>query len=140
MTLILDTGAIIGLYDRRDPLRQSIEQILTDEPGALVIPGPVSAEIDYLLRERLGRPARAAFLDDLADGRFRVVCPEAHDYELMRLYDRQYADLDIGLADLSVVVLAHRNQTHRVVTVDERHFRALRPIDGGTFVLLPMDA
>ncbi len=140
MTLILDTGAIIGLYDRRDPLQGSIQRILNDEPGELVIPGPVSGEIDYLLRERLGRQARAAFLEDLAEVRFRVACPEARDYDMMRQYDRQYSDFDIGLADLSVVVLAHRNRTRRVMTVDQRHFRALRPIDGGSFVLLPMDA
>jgi predicted nucleic acid-binding protein len=44
------------------------------------------------------------------------------------------------LADLSIVVLAHRFRTTRIATFDERHFRALRPLDGGSFTLLPADA
>lgn len=54
--------------------------------------------------------------------------------------DQQYADLDVGLADLSVVVLARRFGTRRILTYDERHFRTLRPLDGGAFTLLPSDA
>lgn len=37
-----------------------------------------------------------------------------------------YADLGIGLADTSVVVLANRYDTLDVLTLDERHFRVLR--------------
>jgi len=96
--------------------------------------------IDYLLGRRLGGAARRAFLDDLAAGRFRVACLEESDYELVRRVNQQYADLDVGLADLSLVVLAHRYNTKRIATFDERHFRALRPLDGGSFVLLPVDA
>lgn len=42
-------------------------------------------------------------------------------------------------ARLSVVVLAKRFRTRRVVTFGERHFRALRPLQGGSFTLLPVD-
>lgn len=49
------------------------------------------------------------------------------------------ADLDAGLAGLSVVALAHRFDTPRILTFHERHFRVLRPLSGGSFVLLPGD-
>lgn len=52
----------------------------------------------------------------------------------------RYRDLGIGLADASIVVLAAHFGTKRVLTLDERHFRALRPLDGGYFELLPADA
>jgi uncharacterized protein len=45
----------------------------------------------------------------------------------------------VGLADLSVVVLAHRFRTRRLLTFDERDFRAVKPLAGGSFVLLPRD-
>ena len=54
--------------------------------------------------------------------------------------DMRYPDLTPGLADLSVVVLAHRFRTDRLLTFDERGFRALRPLAGGRFTLLPKDA
>lgn len=53
--------------------------------------------------------------------------------------EARYHDLDAGLADLSVVVLAARHRIRRVLTFDERHFRALRPLSGGHFTILPAD-
>ena len=78
-------------------------------------------------------------LKDIALGNFQVVCLDPLEYSLLLEYDERYADLDVGLADLSVVMLAARFHTDRIMTWDERHFRALRPLRGGTFVLLPQD-
>jgi predicted nucleic acid-binding protein len=46
----------------------------------------------------------------------------------------------VGLADVSIVVLAGRYRTDRVLTLDERHFRALRTPQGASFTILPADA
>lgn len=139
MTLVLDAAPLVALADRTDRMQERIEAVLRDEPGELVIPAPVSAEVDYLLGRRLGRPARLAFLDDLAAGRFEVACLEADDYIVISDLERKYADLDVGLADLSVVVLASRFRTQRLLTLDERHFRALRSLGGEQFTILPAD-
>lgn len=137
MTLILDAAPIIALMDRVDPARPAVRRVLAAEPGELIVPAPVSAEVDYLVGQRLGRRARRAFLEDVAAGRFRVICLEDAEYDLALRLDEQYADLDVGLVDLSVVILAHRLRTRRVLTFDRRHFHSLRPVDGGTFDLLP---
>ena len=113
---------------------------MSGEPGSLIVPAPVSAEVDYLLGQRIGRVARRAFIEDIASGRLRVVCLDEAEYAAGLDYDAQYADLDVGLADLSVVLLAHRFATRRVLTFDERHFRTLRPLNGGRFTLLPADS
>ena len=139
MTLILDAGSLVALADRRDHLQADVEQLLEAEHGALVIPAPVSTEIDHLLGSRVGRHARQAFFGDLAAGRFQVECLEPPEYATVAELARRYADLDVGLADLSIVVLASRFGTTRIATFDERHFRALRPLDGGAFTLLPRD-
>ena len=139
MTLILDAAPLVALADRQDPVGLQIEALLQHESGELVVPAPVTAEVDYLLGRRLGRRARLAFLDDLAAGRFTVGCLEAADHGLVVDLERRYADLDVGLADLSVVVLAERWSTRRLLTFDDRHFRALRPLEGGQFTLLPSD-
>ncbi|HVC23737.1 MAG TPA: PIN domain-containing protein [Candidatus Dormibacteraeota bacterium] len=140
MTLVIDAAPLVAVADRRDSMQQRIEALLRDEPGELVIPAPVTAEVDYLLGRRLGRVARLAFLDDLAAGRFTAVCLEADDHRVVADLERRYDDLDVGLADLSVVIVAKRSGTRRILTFDERHFRALRPLDGGQFTLLPSDA
>jgi hypothetical protein len=51
----------------------------------------------------------------------------------------QYRDLGIGLADASIVVLADRVGTNDLLTLDERHFRAVATVDGDTFRLFPSD-
>jgi hypothetical protein len=99
----------------------------------------VSAEVDYLLAARLGEASRQAFLDDLAAGRFVVECLREEEYATVADLERRYVDLAPGLADLSIVVLACRLRTRRIATFDERHFRAIRALDGGSFVLLPAD-
>ncbi len=139
MTLVLDAAPLVALADRADPMQGAVEAALRNEPGDLVIPPPVCAEVDYLLGARVGRAARVAFLDDLAAGRFTVPCLERDDYSVVAGLERKYADLDVGLADLAVVVLAGRLNTRRVLTFDERHFRALRSLKGAHFVLLPAD-
>ena len=103
------------------------------------MPAPVTAEVDYLLGQRLGRGARRGFLADLAAGVFRVECLLPFEYDVIFELDARYADLDVGLADFSVVTLARRFRTRRILTFDERHFRTLRPLDGGAFTLLPAD-
>lgn len=127
------------MANRRDRLRPIVERLLRDEPGNLIIPAPVTAEVDYMLGRRLGRGSRLAFLDDLAAGRFTVAHMDADDHRVIAGLERRYEDLDVGLADLSVVVAAARYDCRRLLTLDERHFRALRPLNGGRFTLLPAD-
>jgi hypothetical protein len=44
------------------------------------------------------------------------------------------------LADCAAVVLARRFRTRRLLTFDDRHFRTVGPLQGGSFELLPADA
>lgn len=137
MTLLIDAAPLVALADRRDPAREAVRSALAAEPGGLVIPAPVAAEADYLLGRRIGRAARHAFLDDLASGRFVVECLEPDEYAIVAQLDRGYADLHLGLADCATIVLAARLRTRRVLTFDERHFRAVQPLQGGAFDILP---
>jgi uncharacterized protein len=139
VTLIVDAAPLVALADRRDPLQATIEAVLCDETGELVIPAPTTAEVDYLLGRRLGRAARLAFLDDLAAGRFTVASLDVADHAVVTDLERRYHDLDAGLADLAAVVLAHRYGTLRLLTFDQRHFRTLQPLTGGSFTLLPSE-
>jgi hypothetical protein len=49
----------------------------------------------------------------------------------------RYADLQIGLADASIVVLAARHQARDVLTLDRRHFSVIRRLNGRPFRLVP---
>jgi predicted nucleic acid-binding protein len=139
VTLLIDAGPLVALADAEEPQRESILQILRAEPQGLIIPAPVTAEIDYMLGRRFGNQARVAFLADLAAGRFTVACLEQHEYAAVVELDARYGGLHLGLADCSLVVLARRYETTRIVSFDERHFRAVKPMQGGDFAILPAD-
>jgi len=139
LTLLIDTASLVALADAGEPRRGAILAAIQEEPGSLVIPAPTTAQIDYLLGQRLGDPARRAFLADLAAGRFTVAALEREDYATIADLDMRYADLRLGLADCALIVLAHRHETTRLLTFDERHFRTVTPLSGGIFTLLPAD-
>lgn len=139
MTLVIDAGPLVALADARDPSRGEIHELLRAERGTLFIPAPVTAEIDYLLGQRFGSPAQRAFLEDLAARRYESPGLDSRDYKAALELDSRYVDLKLGLADLSVAVLARKLGTRRILTFDQRHFRAIRPLQGGTFTLLPAD-
>ena len=139
MTLLIDAAPLVALADAEEPRREAIQAALSHEPGALVIPAPTTAEIDYMLGKRLGAPARRAFLADLVIGRFSVAALERDEYARAIDLEARYADLELGLADCALVVLAARYRTTRILSFDERHFRAVRPLYGDAFTIIPQD-
>lgn len=137
MTLVLDAAPLVALADAREPQLEKLLRIRDEEEGALVLPAPVAAEVDYLLGVRFGEAARRAFLSDLAAQRYDVACLEAGDYQAVAELDSHYSGLGLGLADCAIAVLAERYKTRRLLSFDERHFRAVTPLQGGSFDLLP---
>jgi uncharacterized protein len=139
VTVVIDTAPVVALADAREPQRAALLALLESEPGSLVIAAPATAEIDYLLGRRFGDAARRAFLSDLAAGRFSVACLERSDYGRIVELEARYSDLSLGLVDCALIVLADRLETTRLVTFDERHFRAVTTLTGEPFTILPAD-
>ena len=140
MALIADSGAIYALYDADDRHHAAVAAAVQDDPGPVIIPAATLAEIDYLLREHLGADAELQFLEGILQG-FYTLEPVL-EADLARCVEliAQYRDLDLGLADASVIAAAERLGIRRILTLDERDFRAVRPRKGPAFTLLPADA
>ena len=100
----------------------------------------ILAELDYLLAARAGPRAQMALLKDVAEGVYRLEPFTVEDLDEARDILEQYRDLKLGLADASVVVLARRHGVHDLLTLDERHFRAVLGPGGRPFRMLPADA
>ena len=88
-----------------------------------------------------GLPAeRPEATEDVAEGAYRLETFTIEDFREALDILEQYRDLNLGLADASVVVLARRYGIHDVLTLDERHFRAVLGPGGRPFRILPADA
>ena len=97
-------------------------------------------ELDYLLARRVGDHAALELLQDVESSAYLLAEIAREDIAASRQVIERFDDLGIGLADASIVVLAARYATNQVLTLDERHFRALRTLDGQPFRILPADA
>ena len=97
----------------------------------------VVAELDYLLATRRGADAELAALTELSGGAWELPTIETADLrDACAVIDR-YRDQDIGVAGASLVILAHRYRTDRLLTLDRRHFRVIRSTAGRPFTILP---
>jgi uncharacterized protein len=139
MALICDTGPVYALYDADDAYHQAVRHVVETERGQLFLPAILLAEVDYLLQRRLGNAAALDFVESIEQGAFTLIAPTVQDLARCRELMSQYHDLAIGLADASVVATAERLGIQRILTVDERHFRAVQPRHLPYFILLPAD-
>jgi len=140
MTTIADTGALYALYDADDQHHIAVREALERELGPIVVPTAILAELDYLLREFLGIDAELDFLGSLLEGTFVLEPVTRSDLERCRELIAKYRGLDLGLADAAVMATAERLNVLRILTVDERDFRAVVSRDGRPFHLLPADS
>jgi predicted nucleic acid-binding protein len=51
----------------------------------------------------------------------------------------KYANRNLGIADAANVVLAARFRTTKMLTLDERDYRIVRPLWGDALAILPAD-
>jgi len=137
--LIVDAGALYAQADADEPQHAAIAHVLRAERDTLVTSQIVLAEADYLILRRLGIDVELMFLDDLAAGTYVVDGLTPPELSIARDVVARYRDLELGLADASLVVLANRWQTRRILALDERAFRAVSPLQGGAFEILPAD-
>jgi hypothetical protein len=139
VALLVDAGALYAQANVAEAHHEDVARILLSERETLVTSELAVAEADYLILDRLGVDVELAFIDDLAEGTFSVECLTCDELKTARAILERYRDLRLGLADASLVVLAERYSTTRVVTFDERAFRSVVPLQGGAFTILPAD-
>lgn len=137
--VVIDTSAILAYMNSADAHHAEVSAWLEAEQDDLVTTPLIVAETDHLVTTRGGEAAAAALRADLARGAYLVEWWTGAIAATVRVAE-QYADAAVGLADASLVALAERCETITIATLDERHFRALRPLAGGeAFRLLPQD-
>jgi predicted nucleic acid-binding protein len=138
--LVLDTSGLLAALDGTQRFHAPAREALAGHEGTLLLSPFVLAELDYLLSTWVGRGAEVALLGEVGRGTYRLEPFSEDDVAEAVGVIEGYADLDLGLADASNVVLANRHGTLDVLTLDERHFRVLRGPGDRPFRLLPADA
>lgn len=138
--IVVDTSIAVAYMNAADEYHAIVAGWLDGADDDLVTTPLIIAEVDHLVGVRGGPAARRALHRDLVAGAYLVEWWPGAITAVVKIAER-YADTGLGLADASLVALAERLGTIDIATLDERHFRAVRPLAGGkAFRLLPADA
>jgi len=137
--ILLDTSGLLAALDASQSHHTEAAASLAAARPPLLLSPFVLAELDYLIASRVGEAARASLLDEVERGAYLLETMTGVDVARAHVVIKRYADLQIGLADASIVVLAERRRVRDVLTLDERHFRLLTA-NGMSLRLLPADA
>jgi predicted nucleic acid-binding protein len=140
---VADTSGIIAASDRNARESGACRAVL-QEAGTVIVSPLVLTEVDHLAKARFGSQARTAIIDFIliqaGQSRFQIPETGLEILDTARTVQRQYASLDLDLADAVNVALAAQYRTNAVLTLDRRDFRAMRPLTPHKwFRLLPDD-
>lgn len=123
---MLDTSGLLAAIDETQRQHAACRAALERAAPPLLLSPFVLAELDYLLLRNVGVTAQSALLEEVRRGVFELADFRAEDIGRAREVVTKFQDLRIGLADASLVVLAERHDVADVLTLDRRHFEALR--------------
>jgi predicted nucleic acid-binding protein len=135
MPLLVDTGVLYALADRRDAWHTRVRNYLQSRRDTLLAPVTILPEVAYLLRERIGAQAELAFTHSIAKGEIAV---EGLDRRDIVRAGRLMSDYKwLGFVDATVIAAAERLKMSSIATTDRRHFGAVRPAHRERFTLVP---
>lgn len=137
--LVLDTSGLLAAIDPGQPLHMEAREVLFGERGLILLSPYVLAEADYMILKLAGARRELEFLRSVADGSYEMICMSPLEVQGAVDIVERYSDMEIGLTDASVALVAARHRTTRVLTLDQRHFRAMKPLYGDAFTVLPAD-
>jgi len=132
---VVDSGPLFAAIDASDNDHHQSMAVLRTPGLRLYVPSMVVGEVSYLAQTRLGPEVEARFLQGMSA--YDVVSPETEDWLRIAALVREYGDFPLGGTDASVIVLAERLKTDLVITLDRRHFGAVKPTHCESLRLLP---
>lgn len=135
---VVDTGALVALFNRKDPAHELVRMGWAPLMGKFVTTGAVITEALHFLQPIAGGAEAIA-------GFFRQGLVSVDDAFAQSRLDAavglmaRYRDTPMDFADATLVLLAERLVTPNILTLDERGFRTFRLAEKRRFRLVLQD-
>lgn len=143
MIVVADTSAVLAAFDTDEPLQSECERLMESE--TLLVSPLVLTELDHLARRnggfRFAMQISEAMLARFERGQYQLATIQYGDVETAHRTRLDYSGLELDLADSVGVALAGRYGINKIFTLDQRDFRAVKPLTPGfdAFEILPFD-
>ncbi len=137
MSILVDTSGMVAIVNAGEASHRAVMACVTSTTESLVVPTTVLPEVDYLVTKYVGARAAIGVIASIIARDFRLESVTETDLPRIVELMRQYADSNIGFVDASIVAVAERLGVRRVLTLDRRHFGAIRPRHCPALEILP---
>ncbi|WP_420644309.1 type II toxin-antitoxin system VapC family toxin [Candidatus Leptofilum sp.] len=136
MSALLDTGFILALLSTNEVAHKRCLQVMENEQEPL-IPTPVLPELAYMAIRNVGYEKFITFVRFALLGRPKLIYPVEADFSRIADLMEKYADSRLDFVDCAITAMAERLNISRILTVDQRDFRMIRPSHIPAFEILP---
>jgi uncharacterized protein len=134
--ILIDTGPLVSLFDRRDEHYTVCSEQAKNLPGRLYTCLPVITEVAYLLNRQDSRLVDLLYAA-CRDGVYQILPIEASDFESIRGIRNIYHDLGLDFADAALMHIAERDGINTIFTLDRRDFSVFRPSGHKSLSIIP---
>lgn len=124
--MMLDTSGIIAALFPDQRHHAECAEILRISRPPRIMASYVLAEVDYLITKFAGVETELKFLEEVGKRVYEVYDLTNTEVGRASKIIEKYRDLNIGLADAATAFLAERSNVYDILTLDHRHFRALK--------------
>ena len=133
--MMVDTGVLVAAADRSERRHRDAVAVLT-AGGEKVVTDAILSETHHLIAARVGFKIAAAFLGSI-DRDLVVESSVASDRARAREICVTHIDARIDYTDALTIAIAERIGEAVIATMDERHFRLIRPRHITAFEIIP---
>ncbi|MCL4377169.1 MAG: PIN domain-containing protein [Actinobacteria bacterium] len=123
----MDTSAVISMIDRGNNMHDEIKELVLKEENLCIIPSPVVTEVCQLLKYRFGGKFEINFLNEILSTSLIMELLKFEDISRIMEILSKYEDLNIGYVDSSIVAIAERLGTNKILTLNKKHFSIIIP-------------
>jgi len=135
--LLVDTNIWLAAADRRSDRHAECSALVRDHRKDLAAPVTVIAETSWLILDRLGTAAQAAFIRTIASRQVAPVDLTDADWQRCSELVERYASMRLDLVDASLVAIAERLNLRKLASLNRRDFTVIRPRHAEAFELFP---
>lgn len=138
MTYLIDSGFLYATLDRNDVNHLNVIKVLPNlQNDNIYLPIVVLVEVAYLLQGRLGHHQMRQFISTLENSPLEFEPITKADTKRIFELLEEYSDNQLDFVDASITAIAERLNIQRILTVDQRDFRIIRPNHCDYFEIIP---
>ncbi len=135
--VLVDTNFLVAIANGHDRYHADCLALASVIKTGFIVPVTVLPEAAYLIHDRLGHHVMQEFVRQMIGPSWSI--ESLKDVDLSRALEvlEKYQDNNLDFVDATLVAIAERLNIQRVLTLDQRHFRVIRPAHCAAFELLP---